>query len=739
MGREIGNLAEERVTLALAASRVVGLLTPVGGLVRRDPPGWEAAAKAVAEAIAAVEGYEYGYAEPDGLLALLRDLADAIGGQNVAAVEQALERVMEAAGGEYGRGELGGQIARRDGGFEVILMQPGVGNGFTWPREVLARDYGVLEGMTSFTNHERADVAAARPGGRTIDDICGVVYAVRWDDAAACVRSHWRPAPPRGPWVSDMIDQIVRDRTVGLPVPNVGMSVDVSFAHRNKVVTRLVAGHTADVVFNAALGPQYGEAFARVANAVAGAIDLSQRPVSVEVTPSDATQRMLARLAVAVVDKTLEAANLPAAAAERVRAQFAGQAEVDVGQLDVAIGRERAYLASLMADQVIKGVGGEDRPPARRQIGGVVFAVSDPMDRIRLAVDRFFGLEVPADAPRIDITRLYADLTGDVNVRGRFDIPEARERTGLANITDVTFAGVVADSMNKAVISAWQMMSGAGYEWWKAVVHEQDFDSLHQVDWITYGGFGDLPELAPGQSYPELDITKLDTLEKTGDWVKPGGIISVPIETFDRGARTGAFQGLPRALGVAEVRSLSAKVAAVFTANGGVGPTLSDGKALFHVDHANLRTTDLSFAAWEEVIQDQYKQTEQNSGKRMGIRPYGLLVPIEREGLGIQVLSNWAEHDTEYRNINPYQYAAERVIVVPDWIDANDWATFVDNRAYPSIGVGYRFGRQPTVEAEPGGMGSMGVWTQDALRWKVRWFYLVSVINYRGLQKRNVT
>jgi surface antigen len=41
--------------------------------------------------------------------------------------------------------------------------------------------------------------------------------------------------------------------------------------------------------------------------------------------------------------------------------------------------------------------------------------------------------------------------------------------------------------------------------------------------------------------------------------------------------------------------------------------------------------------------------------------------------------------------------ARERVVVVDLWTDANNWAAVADPRLYPSIGLGFRYGRTPEV------------------------------------------
>jgi len=162
---------------------------------------------------------------------------------------------------------LAAEIKREGSNFQIVLIDPGEGNGYTWTPEVLQRDCRLFDNLTSFTNHERLDVLMARPGGRTIDDICGVVHGVQWNGAA--VVGTWRATPPKGEWVAAMIDQIITDREQGLPVPDVGVSLDLAaYCDQSGKVTAIDQAYSADIVFNAARGPRFGEAFARITNAV---------------------------------------------------------------------------------------------------------------------------------------------------------------------------------------------------------------------------------------------------------------------------------------------------------------------------------------------------------------------------------------------------------------------------------------------------------------------------------------
>ena len=59
-----------------------------------------------------------------------------------------------------------------------------------------------------------------------------------------------------------------------------------------------------------------------------------------------------------------------------------------------------------------------------------------------------------------------------------------------------------------------------------------------------------------------------------------------------------AVRAIPRRLGLAANRTLSSAVAALFTANSGAGPTLSDGDYLFHTNHSNVGTSALDADNW---------------------------------------------------------------------------------------------------------------------------------------------
>ena len=83
-------------------------------------------------------------------------------------------------------------------------------------------------------------------------------------------------------------------------------------------------------------------------------------------------------------------------------------------------------------------------------------------------------------------------------------------------------------------------------------------------------------------------------------------------------------------------------------------------------------------------------------------------------------------------------FARSRVIVVDLWTDTNNWAAIADPRMYPTIGLGFRYGRQPEIFSVASPLAGL-MFSNDTLPVKVRFFYAVGPMDYRGMYKENVT
>ncbi len=208
------------------------------------------------------------------------------------------------------------------------------------------------------------------------------------------------------------------------------------------------------------------------------------------------------------------------------------------------------------------------------------------------------GSEALQPARLSGVKELYMMMTGDRNLYGGY-YPEHVQLATTAN-----FTGLVKNAMNKIVADTWAELGRAGYDWWYRVTAQEHFETLNTVTGILVGTVGSLPEVAEGGEYTEL---KVGDSPETQDFTKYGGYIPLTLELIDRD-NTRKLALYPRELAKAGIRKVSSLVAAVFTDNSAVGPTMADTGALFNATavttaggHANLLTTALSAAEWEVV------------------------------------------------------------------------------------------------------------------------------------------
>ena len=433
-------------------------------------------------------------------------------------------------------------------------------------------------------------------------------------------------------------------------------------------------------------------------------------------------------MAEATTRALINASDLPKASRERLLQNHYPDPE----QLHNAIQSERAYVAHLRQDNVVQ-IGGQ--PPRSPHLSGITTS----LDRVQKALEALFDGTRPPDGiqPLSGIRELYHLLSGDYEMSGLFH----SDRISLANVNSSTMAGLVANALNKRLINEFQKYP----QWWTPIASEEDFSNLQQVKWITLGGVGELPTVAEGAAYTELTW---DDATETADFVKKGGYLGLTLEAIDKDD-TGRIRFAPRALAQGAWLTLSKAISSIFTANSGVGPTMADGDALFHSNHANLGTTALSFAEYTAVRTAMRKQTELHSGERLGTltAPRYLLVPPDLEITALQILASEGQTGTANNDINPHaegdgfsarmSVARDRVIVVDLWTDTNNWAAAADPRLYPTLGIAYRYGRVPEIFSVASPTAGL-MFTNDTMPVKVRFFFATGPMDFRGLYKENV-
>ena len=448
-------------------------------------------------------------------------------------------------------------------------------------------------------------------------------------------------------------------------------------------------------------------------------------------------------LRTAAAEAVIRASGLPGPVQERLGAGRYETADDVYGAVEQA----RAEVAALSEAGVVQlggvqlgGTGSRRLESGRPESGRL--RLRDGLDEARELVGFFFGAAGAPTPPANmrSFADLYVALTGDVHFRGVFD----GGRVLFSGATTATLPNLAVDAMNRVI--AEQFAALEHYRWYERVTDVAPNDGrLHAMKWLTLGGIGNLPTVSEGAAYTELSVADA---QETAAFVKRGGYVGITREMIKNGDLM-QMQAIPRALAAAAVRTRSAAVGALFTANSGVGPTLAqDSKALFHADHANLATTALGAdaTAWRAARSECFQQVELGSSKPLGIFPRFLLVPAELYDTALGILGYGEGMPTTYTpEAQSRGFADPRPIplVVPDWTDAGDWAYIVDPALFPVIQMSYSQapgGRQHpipelfAVVSETSGL----MFSNDVLPIKVRDEFAVGVNGPRGIGKRNV-
>lgn len=598
------------------------------------------------------------------------------------------------------------------------------GHGLHVAASVLERDAAKFANVEAFVDH----------GFWTnLERLAGLFEDVAYDPAAQAITGTLvLKSTPAADWLQRVIDEVIADQAAGGPALNVGLSADcwVTIGEPDEGIASrpVTAFHNVSSVDIVCRPASDGARFERI---LAQAGPYPAHPTPLEVPMS------------APVTPVAEPETISAPAPQPIQAQVnPAPAPVDLVAEMQAL---RTQLEALAARQAITGF---DTPRAQPITAG---QMSTPLEQAQAIVDWQFGASgAPLPEPAMRQPRnFYHAYTGDWDWSHRVHA----ERAQFASATTTSLADLAVNAMNKVIIDQWAAIEA--YRWYEQIVSVAPNDGTTQpMQWITFGGIGNLPTVAEGAAYTELSLADA---RETDSFVKKGGYVGITEEMWRRNDLQ-RMQAVPRELANAAMRSRSAAIAAIFTVNSGTGPTLDeDSTVLFASGHgSNVQTTAFSAAAWAAARLECYKHTQLGSGKRLALYPKYCLVPadlyltaLEVFGYGQGPGGMMGGNTTHAPNVNAN--ASDRgpadprpvPVTVPDWTDTNDWAYLVDPVLHPVIMMAYieapggRVHPAPRVEAVVSPLAGL-VFTNDTLPVKVRDWWTAGVATWRGIGKRNV-
>lgn len=613
------------------------------------------------------------------------------------------------------------------GGFEILAISAGTGNGWEFPAAVLAESLPLWNGRECYLDHALL--------GHSVRDLAGVLHSAAWDEARQGITLRVRPLGPSAPLLVELGYAMLS----GGDQPDAGFSADVIFTASGTRVEKILRVLSVDLVMK----PARGGAFLRALNSRTFTTTISHggermteenQKSQMNQTAADSGQTLASELegarqirrgmCAALLEGTLAAASLPEPAARALRARFAERI-FDPAELQSAVEESRALVSELTGAAVVQGPG---------RISGMVTSE----DQIQAALLDLLGAARPPELAGVKSARLsgirelYTLLTGDYDFHGGYH-PERMQLSTTASLP-----ALLKNALNKLVLLGWEELGRSGYRWWEPVVSVEHFSSLQPLTGILVGEVNLLPSVAEGAAYTELAV---EDSGETGEWGKYGGYVGLTLEMFERD-ETHRLRQYPRKLASAGLRRISYLVGQVFLANSGVGPAMADTYYVFDAaHHANLGTSALSSTTWEAASKAIYNQSmlvdSGATAPKLALDARYLLVPRDLRLTGQRILYPSFERESNIFSENLQKGQMGDVITVPEFTDANDWAAAADPLLAPAVIVAERFGLLPEIIIADSGT-SAALFTNDEIRMKARHWVSVFVADYRPLFKANV-
>lgn len=607
------------------------------------------------------------------------------------------------------------------GGFEILCITAGTGNGWEFSPEVLREAVPLFDGVQCFIDHLPLD----SEDGHSVRDVAGLISEPVYDETVQGIKAKLTPFGPSADLLRETCAEVLAHEGTDTKI---GFSADLSFNCEGNVVTEILMIYSVDLVVDPARGGAVLRALYNLrSRGTAGSMrtrmneKLTLSSLQNELTKTEAVHKEMCRQ---LMENALSGCGLPAPLRDRIRSQFVNRS-FDPAELNRAIDDGKRLLSQLTASQSVSGISG--------QFSGMVTSE----DQLTAAVHDLLGAERPAPLKNVrtaklsGIRELYCMMTGDVDFHGGFHAERAR----FATTADLP--GILKNALNKLIAQKWDELGASGYRWWEKIVTVEHFDSLQDITGILVGELNLLPAVQEGAAYQPLSVT--DSPE-VGSWNKYGAYLPLTIEMFERDD-TKRLRQYPFKLATAGLRRISALVASVFTANSGVGPAMADNKAVFHADHHNLGSAALSADSWEAASRAVWEQdmltAAGGTAPKLAVDARYLIVPRSLRLTAQRIIYPSLAYELNITSENMQRGQFGDVITCPEFTDANNWAAAADPALAPAIYIGERFGLMPEIYIADN-QTSGALFERDEIRIKARHFLNVLVADHRPLYKANV-
>lgn len=390
-----------------------------------------------------------------------------------------------------------------------------------------------------------------------------------------------------------------------------------------------------------------------------------------------------------------------------VDGQIDGGADPDTARRAAFEALAKRSAPAIRTEQVRVEMGeSQDDPALRaRQMGEAIYARINPRHELSEPARRY------AYSTPVDMAKELLTLRGESTMALS---PASLVTRALHTTSD--FPIILGDTVGRVLRDAYQA-APSGIRRLGRQTTARDFRAVNKIM------LGEAPLLEKLNEHGEIKAgTMAEAREayKVETWARKIGITRQVLVNDD----LGAFADLARRMGQAAAETEARILVTLLEAGSGNGPTMSDGKTLFHADHGNKAGTgaaisDATLSAARLALRTQ-KGIEDRT---IRVTPRNLLVPPALETTAEKWLASIAPATAA--DVNPFSGSLS-LVVEPRLSSATRWYVTADPGEIDGLEFAYLSGAEgPQVESRSG-------WDVDGVEIRVILDFGAGFIDHRG-------
>lgn len=390
-----------------------------------------------------------------------------------------------------------------------------------------------------------------------------------------------------------------------------------------------------------------------------------------------------------------------------VDGQIDGGADPDTARRAAFEALAQRSAPAIRTEQVRVEMGDSQDDPAlrARQMGEALYARINPRHELSEPARRY------AYSTPVDMAKELLTLRGESTMALS---PASLVTRALHTTSD--FPIILGDTVGRVLRDAYQA-APSGIRRLGRQTTARDFRAVNKIM------LGEAPLLEKLNEHGEIKAgTMAEAREayKVETWARKIGVTRQVLVNDD----LGAFSDLARRMGQAAAETEARILVTLLEAGTGNGPTMSDGKTLFHADHGNKAGTgavisDATLSAARLALRTQ-KGIEDRT---IRVTPRNLLVPPALETTAEKWLASIAPATAA--DVNPFSGSLS-LVVEPRLSSATRWYVTADPGEIDGLEFAYLSGAEgPQVESRSG-------WDVDGVEIRVILDFGAGFIDHRG-------